>query len=96
MDVLSWLANHGPSILSALGAVGAVALGFLNRSKIQEIHLTMNSRMDQLLAVSTQAAMAEGHAAGMAEQKVETPAIWDSIDGLCYYVDRVFQTQKGR
>lgn len=40
-----------------------------NATAIQEVHLSVNSRMDELLAASKGEARAEGHAAGLSEQK---------------------------
>ena len=60
------------SITTAAAAVGACVLSWVNKGKIQEVHLSINSRMDELL----REAKAAAHAAGAAQQSVtdhETP-----------------------
>ena len=54
-------------LITALAALGAVAMSARNGRKadtaqksIQEVHLSINSRMDQLLKASSDAAHAEG------------------------------------
>ncbi len=54
------------SILTALAALGACVLSWINRGKIQEVHLSINSRMDELL----REAKAAAHAAGAAQQSI--------------------------
>ncbi len=53
------------SIITAVAALGACVLGWMNKGKIQEVHLSINSRMDQLLLEARAAA----HAAGATEQR---------------------------
>jgi hypothetical protein len=55
------------SIITAAAALGSCILGWLNRGKIQEVHLSINSRMDQLLREAREAA----HAAGALQQRTE-------------------------
>ena len=43
-----------------LAAVGALIASLKNGQRIQEVHLSINSRMDQLVAVTKAAAHAEG------------------------------------
>jgi hypothetical protein len=50
---------------SLLAALGAFVTSLRNGQKIQEVHLSINSRMDQLLTASSAAA----HAAGASEEK---------------------------
>ncbi len=55
------------SLITAMAALGGCTLGWLNRGKIQEVHLSINSRMDQLL----KEARAAAHAAGADQQRAE-------------------------
>jgi hypothetical protein len=48
------------SFLSALAAIGAVIASIRNAKKIQEVHISINSRMDELLKLKGEAGMAEG------------------------------------
>jgi hypothetical protein len=41
-------------------AIGALVLGVLNRGSISDVHVAINSRMDELLRVSGIAKKAEG------------------------------------
>jgi hypothetical protein len=43
-----------------IAAVGAVILGIVNKGGIKEMHMTMNSRLDQLLASVKDKAFADG------------------------------------
>jgi hypothetical protein len=53
-------------IITAVTAFSACVLSWINRGKIQEVHLSINSRMDELL----KEAKAAAHAAGAAQQSV--------------------------
>lgn len=55
------------SVFTAAAALGACILGWMNRGKIQEVHLSINSRMDELL----REARAAAHAAGVTQQRIE-------------------------
>jgi len=46
--------------IAALGVFGSMLLGFFNRKSIQEIHVAINSRMDELLRVSKEQANSAG------------------------------------
>ena len=48
------------SIVTAITAFSACVLSWINKGKIQEVHLSINSRMDQLLVAAKDAAHAEG------------------------------------
>lgn len=52
-------------MITALAAVGAVIMGVRNGHKIQEVKITIDGRMEQLLAVTK----SEAHAAGTAEER---------------------------
>jgi len=54
--------------VAALGVVNTLLL-HRNQKAIQEVHLTMNSRLDQLVKSKEETARSEGHAAGMEAQK---------------------------
>ena len=47
-------------LITALAALAAVGLSWVNRKHIQEIHLLINSRMDQLLKLTGEAQHALG------------------------------------
>jgi hypothetical protein len=55
-------------------ALGALYIGgyLRNRTRLQDLHITMNSRMDELLRATSTAARAEGHAAAIKEQADKT------------------------
>jgi hypothetical protein len=59
-------------ITAAAAALGAFILSWINQGKIQEVHLSINSRMDELLREAKAAAHAAGavQAAAEAAQKV--------------------------
>ena len=57
------------SVITLITALVGVVKGFQNASKIQEVHLSINSRMDQLLAASKAESHLEGKAQGIQEQK---------------------------
>lgn len=47
-------------VLAAFFACSATVISFINRRKINEVHVSINSRMDQLLTERGIAAKAEG------------------------------------
>ncbi len=52
--------EHIAAIISALAASGAVYMSWRNSQKIQSVHIDINSRMDQLLQLTSTASHAEG------------------------------------
>jgi hypothetical protein len=58
------------SIPPTLVAVGAVILGFVNKSGISGVHLTMNSRMDELLSAARAAAHDAGRREGVESEQL--------------------------
>jgi hypothetical protein len=52
-------------LITALAALGAVIMSARNGRKIQEVHLSINSRMDELL----RSARASARAAGIDEER---------------------------
>lgn len=62
------------SLISAIAAIGAVLMSLRNGRKIQEVHISINSRMDQLLQARGEASMAAGVVQGRSEtQPTEDP-----------------------
>ena len=57
------------SLVASLASVGAVISSFLNRRKIDEVHLSINSRMSELLKEKGIAANAQGREEGLAERE---------------------------
>jgi hypothetical protein len=49
----------------------SVALAFMNRNKLTELHKEVNSRLSQLVVSSTAAAHAEGKAEGVTEERAK-------------------------
>ena len=61
--------NQIAAVAACIAAVGAVIGGvrsFFNGRAISEVHLTMNSRLSELIAASVAQARSEGHAEGAA------------------------------
>jgi hypothetical protein len=56
-------------IITAAAALGAVLMSWRNSTKIQDVHVSINSRMDQLLAATGLAARANGVAQGRRERE---------------------------
>lgn len=65
MDILPWIAP-ATSVVSAITAAVAVASSWRNRGAIQAVHVDINSRMSELLALTAKSSRAEGVAAGVA------------------------------
>lgn len=67
---MSWL-----QLLVALAPTVVALLAYLqgrkNRSAIQEVHVSLNSRLTELLRQTSIAQRAEGKAEGLAESKVK-------------------------
>jgi hypothetical protein len=57
------------SLVSSLAATAAVVSSLLNRKKIDEVHLSINSRMSELLKEKGIAAHAQGREEGLAERE---------------------------
>jgi hypothetical protein len=56
-------------IITALGVLGTAALSWRNAGKIQEVHLSLNSRLDELLKEHGAAQRAAGAAQERSEQE---------------------------
>lgn len=55
--------------------MGAVAVSLWNTFKIRDVHISINSRMDQLLAASIHAAKANGVVQGRQDLQQEYDAV---------------------
>jgi hypothetical protein len=53
---------------ATIAAIASVITSILNRYAIQDIHLSVNSRLSELLRVTAVAAHAEGHMEGQANK----------------------------
>ena len=60
-------------VISAFSAIGALVISIVNSMKIMQVHVSINSRMDQLLALQATASKAEGVEQGRTETKIPTP-----------------------
>ncbi len=56
---------------NAVAALGALIYSMINRRNIQEVHLSLNSRLDSLLAVTASSERAKGVLDGRAERERE-------------------------
>ena len=61
------LIDKALSVVGSLAAAGAVVVSWMNLKKIREVHVQINSRMDQLLKATGLLGEAEGRARGRAE-----------------------------
>jgi ACT domain-containing protein len=59
-------------LLTAIAAVGAAVMSIINSRRIKEVHVSINSRMDQLLRATGAASKAEGIEQERAEQNHRT------------------------
>lgn len=75
---MDWTALIG-SGLTLVAALVAVVKAFQNESKITELHVSLNSRLSELLKASVAAAHAEGREAGATEQALKSS---DMMAGL--------------
>jgi hypothetical protein len=48
------------SVATLVTAVGAVVIGIINSNRINDVHISINSRMDQLLVAHGKEMKAEG------------------------------------
>lgn len=56
-------------LITAFSAVAALIVGVRNSNKIHEVHVSINSRMDELLRQTTESA----HAAGVEQERNRPP-----------------------
>ncbi len=56
-------------LLTALAALGALAVSIVNMFQINTVHVSINSRMTELLALTQKASRAEGLKQGQDESK---------------------------
>ena len=60
------------SVATLVTAIGGVLIGLRNSRKINDVHDLTNGKMDKFLAVTKTSATAEGHLAGVAEERAAT------------------------
>jgi hypothetical protein len=73
MTLPAWLKGTIDTVTSlgtSIAAFGAFMLGIINKSKIKEVHLTMNSRLDELLKTSKEHARDEGRREGIESEQL--------------------------
>jgi hypothetical protein len=70
IQILEFALTYSP-LFAATAAVGAWACSMRNSYRIQDIHVSINSRMDELLKQTGLASKAEGKVEGIAQQKAE-------------------------
>jgi hypothetical protein len=56
-------------LITAMSAFGALVLSYFNRRAINEVHISTNSRMDQLLEMNKKSSRAEGLKEGREEMQ---------------------------
>jgi hypothetical protein len=61
--------DHMAAIIAACGGAAAAIMSAVNRKKINELHVLVNSRLTQLLEQTGKASFAEGRQAGMDSEK---------------------------
>jgi hypothetical protein len=55
---MTW--TEASQLITAAAAIGAVLMSYRNSRKIESVHVSINSRMDQLLEATGAAKLAEG------------------------------------
>jgi|HubBroStandDraft_2_1064218.scaffolds.fasta_scaffold107599_3 hypothetical protein len=63
----SWL-TLAKDIVTLVAAIGAVVMSYLNRGKIQEVNLSVNGRLTELINETRIASHAEGRREGVESQ----------------------------
>ena len=66
-------------MIGAMAAMGAVVVSLLNRSKIQEVKIDVNSRMSQLLELTKESSFAKG-IQHQVQHPVDVAIVQDSIE----------------
>ena len=61
-------------LITAVAAIGAVAVSLWNTIKIRDVHVSLNSRLSQLLAATEHAAKANGVVQGRKDLQNEYDA----------------------
>jgi hypothetical protein len=64
MDLSAWI-DLGIKVVTFIGAIGALLASLRNRIAIQEVHLSINSRLTELIKSTSEAAHAAGRAEGL-------------------------------
>lgn len=57
-----------PVTVALISSIGTLILGWINRNKLQELHVEINSRMTQLIEANSRADRAEGVMSGSADR----------------------------
>ncbi len=66
------LLAYSALVAPTIAAVAALISSLRNRSKIEQVHLAVNSRLDELLKLTKTSSYAEGKAAGEFRQRDST------------------------
>lgn len=67
LDIISEMIK----IMTALASLGAVLMGIWNSHKIKQVHVSINSRMDELLREKGISSRAEGYREAQSAQDVK-------------------------
>ena len=60
---------------SVVGSITAVIVSLRNARKIEEVHLAVNSRLSELLALTERSARAQGALAATEQRRAQSPPI---------------------
>ena len=69
------------AVATLVPAVATMIIGILNANKIENVHLSINSRMDQLLAANRVSSHAEGREEARKEAEEQIPP-WRNSDDV--------------
>jgi len=85
-------------LVPTLTALAAFLQGRRNQAKIAEIHVSVNSRLTELMASAQEAARLAGHAAGKAEEAAKhTTTVADAVkDAVKVVVQAVKENGNGK
>jgi len=64
MTTLNYIFDHATGILAIVGFLATFISSYKNRNKLNALHIDLNSRLTQLLAVTSEAEHAKGIIAG--------------------------------
>jgi hypothetical protein len=76
IDSASKVAGAIASIVAALAAAGALAVSIDNKVRIKDVHISINSRMDQLLQERGKSSKAEG----VTQERARQDAVDEKLD----------------
>jgi hypothetical protein len=60
MKVLAYVIDHLPSILASVASLVAALASYKNKTKIEELHVMVNGRMDQLIDQTSKTSLLQG------------------------------------